>query len=244
MVASLLGHIRSISLVSFSQNHKMFKKTKILINKHFFSKRLMFPNAPKSSLDRHGFSLLELMVTIGISAVMSAIIFFNYPAFNSNVSLRRTADNIALTIREAQAYGLGVRQFSPIGGFPGYGVHFTLATPKDFVLYADGNHNSIYDKGAGTGCGGIDVTECFRNYTLTAGDRIVELRGYVGDTVDNSLNALNIVFLRPHPTVVIRTDDPQDQIKFDRASIRVRSQGGEERLIKVTAAGQISVAKP
>ncbi len=239
----LLGHIRSISLLA-KQIRKMFKKTKILINKLFFPEKLMFPNAPKSYLASHGFSLLELMVTIGISTVMSAIIFFNYPAFNSNVSLRRTADSIALTIREAQAYGLGVRQFSSGGGFPGYGVHFDLITHKDFVLYADSNHNSIYDKGAGIGCGGVDITECFRNYTLTTEDQIVELRGYVGNTIDRNLSSLNIVFLRPHPTVVIRTDDPQDQDKFDRASILVQSKGGEKRLIKVTAAGQISVAKP
>ncbi len=46
----------------------MFKKTKILINKSFFSKKLVFPNAPKSSLANNGFTLLLSLV------VMSAVL--------------------------------------------------------------------------------------------------------------------------------------------------------------------------
>jgi len=192
-----------------------------------------------------GFSLIELIVTISISMVITAVVFFNYPSFNANLSIRRTADEIALSVREAQAYGLGVREFkgfSVIGKFPGYGVHFDINSPKNFILYADGgidgSQNNQYDKGAGIGCGGQEETECFRDYGLATQDVLVEL---CGDS-DCSLANLDIVFLRPNPTVIIRSDSAPGN--FSQSSIRVRAMGGEERVIKITAAGQISVEKP
>ncbi len=192
-----------------------------------------------------GFSLIELIVTISISMAITAVIFFNYPAFNANLSIRRTADEIALTVREAQAYGLGVREFknfSLVGKFPGYGVHFDLNTPKNFILYADGAidgvQNNQYDKGAGIGCGGQEDTECFRNYGLASQDAVVELCGGSNCNLTN----LDIVFLRPNPTVTIRSDSAPGN--FSQSSVRVRALGGEERIIRVWSTGQISVEKP
>jgi len=55
-----------------------------------------------------GFSLIELMVTIGILVLVSGVVFFNHSQFNNHVIIENLAYEISLTIRQAQSYGLQV----------------------------------------------------------------------------------------------------------------------------------------
>ncbi len=185
-----------------------------------------------------GFTLVELLVTVSIMVAITSMILANYPKFSGSLALKRTAQEIALSIRQAQVYGLSVREFGAGSGiFPGYGVHFDISSGSDvFVLFADTNKNDSYD--AGSGCGGSS-TECVQKFKISTGDKISKLCGGEQSSPpgDCSLSQLDIIYLRPTPTVKLNGDGTP----FSDASIVVRSPSGEEKTIRVWLSGQIRV---
>ncbi len=175
-----------------------------------------------------GFSLIEFLVTMSIFTVISMALFINYPQFKGKVALKKTVQEVALSIRQAQVYGLAVREFG-IGTnvFPGYGVNFDISggDANSFVLFADVDQNNLY------GGAGEDVEQ----YVIQTGDRIYEL---CANNCLTPIDSLNIIFLRPNPIVTLTEDG---SMTFSNAQIKIRSQGGEERFITVWATGQVSV---
>ena len=84
----------------------------------------------KQKKSNSGFTLIELVVVMGIMGVMSSIILYNYAGFKSTASLDNLSQDIALSVREAQISAMGVKGLN-IGmaqQFPGYGVHFKLSS--------------------------------------------------------------------------------------------------------------------
>lgn len=93
-----------------------------------------------------GFTLLELMFVIAIFSLLTATVIFNYGNFNNNIIMSNLAYEVALEIRQAQVYGLGVRgaatsldpldirsQFNTR-----YGVFFDVGTSDThFMLFSD-----------------------------------------------------------------------------------------------------------
>jgi len=187
-----------------------------------------------------GFTLIELLVTMSILVVITAMMLANYPKFSEALALKRAAQEVALTIRQAQVYGLSVREFGAGSGiFPGYGVHFDMADgPDSFILFADINNNKSYD--AGDGCGGL-ATECVQMFKINTGDKISKLCGNSATVSPGgcpSLGLLDVVYLRPNPTVTLKGDG---LLLVPSASIVLSSLNGDKRTIKVWLSGQIGV---
>lgn len=85
-----------------------------------------------------GMTLVELMVVLSIFAIISSMVIFNYSDYKSNVNIKVLSDDIALSIRQAQAYAIGVKSVNgEIGSsFPGYGIHFST---KDSITSMSGS---------------------------------------------------------------------------------------------------------
>jgi prepilin-type N-terminal cleavage/methylation domain-containing protein len=94
-----------------------------------------------------GFTLIELLVVMAIMAIVSTIILSGNAKFGGIISLRNLAYDVALTMREAQTYGISARRFSS-GGVttfsPGYGVHIGGAPATQYILFADTNESGRY----------------------------------------------------------------------------------------------------
>jgi prepilin-type N-terminal cleavage/methylation domain-containing protein len=56
-----------------------------------------------------GFTIIELVVSVAIFAFMTAFLVARYGTFNQGVLLTNLAYDVALTIRNAQSYGLNVK---------------------------------------------------------------------------------------------------------------------------------------
>lgn len=171
-----------------------------------------------------GMTLVELMVVLSIFAVISMTVAFNYGSYKSTTSTSVLSQNVALSIREAQGYAMGVKSVSVSGGnvFPGYGVHFDVATfgvvtgsQKSFILFADIPPNATtsanfeYDQPSGSApdevaCNDTTIgpgNECISINTITGGDKIL---GVCADTecdqnIANIIGSLDIIFHRPNP---------------------------------------------
>lgn len=200
-------------------------------------------SASRRSLKR-GFTLVELMVTVGIFVFMTALVLGRYNLFNSNTLLTNLAYDIALTIRQAQTYGLSVRSSDSLSAYfnSPYGVDFRKVEPSKFTFFSDGNvqHSSdnTYD---GTGSTGDVVINA---YNLKQGSKVT---GLCAGTINNcvTVNVLDVTFRRPDPTALIYAGEQGvwGSSPYSYAEITVSSgDGSSSRVIKVNQSGQISVS--
>src|SRR3989344_4714141 len=85
---------------------------------------------------RRAFTLIELLVVTAIIGVLSLVVVVNQGSFNRTFMLANTSYDIALTLRNAQTFGMGSRSRDGSEN-AGYGIHFDKNTPKSFILFAD-----------------------------------------------------------------------------------------------------------
>ena len=87
-----------------------------------------------------GFTLIELLVTLSLFVVLTTIVIFSQSKFNGSILLTNLAYDVALTVRQAQSYGVNVREVASdtsTGFKHAYGVHFDIANDKEFILFSD-----------------------------------------------------------------------------------------------------------
>ena len=198
-------------------------------------------NVKATSNKSSGFTLIELVVVIGMLVLITAITLVNHSSFNSSTVLGSLAYDIALSIRQAQVFGLAVREYREGGTATfdtGYGVHFEGPLPtKSYILFADRdrdlNYNTLID-------GDVDV------FTIGRGNFISDIcvTNSVGfeQCSGAGVTELDIIFDRPDPEAIIKINgDPE---KYGSARIIVSSPRGSERVIRVFSTGQITVESP
>jgi prepilin-type N-terminal cleavage/methylation domain-containing protein len=191
-----------------------------------------------------GFTLIEMIVVLAIFMIMTSIVIFNHNKFTSETILTNMAYEVALSVREAQIYGVSVR--SPQGvpeseAFEKeYGIHFpkVVGGSSNYYLFSDVNGNGTFDMGtscvSGTG-------ECVTPYTLQRGVKISYLTvknasGCSDSAITNGGN-LSVLFRRPDPEPLFNDDNTS----FEFAEITLRAPDGALRYVVVRNNGQIYV---
>lgn len=180
-----------------------------------------------------GLSLIELLVVITIMTIISAAVLARHGGFNSTTLLSNLAYDIALSVRQAQAYGISVRDAGGGNFQRPYGVHFQRGSggvATSYIIFQDLGltPNGLYDGGS----------EFIEQYNLRRGHRIIEACAS-SSCFSGSLSVLNIVFKRPNPDAIINANPNA------RACVVVEDEDGEgRRTITVLATGQISISNP
>jgi len=171
-----------------------------------------------------GMTLIELMVVLAIFAIVTSTVLFDYSTYRSKLSLDNLATDIALSIRKAQTYAIGVSG-ADASFANGYGVHFsTVQEPaphpnqgsnESFLLFTDVPNpatnpvspylNKIYDNPNDSSCSvstvGIDK-ECSELLSIKSAVQISAI--YLGYADNTSFTVptggnIDIVFERPNP---------------------------------------------
>ncbi|KKW19940.1 MAG: hypothetical protein UY63_C0004G0025 [Parcubacteria group bacterium GW2011_GWA2_51_10] len=183
-----------------------------------------------------GLTLIELVVAVGIFALITGIILANNTRFGGIFSLQNLAYSIALSIREAQAHGISVSRYSS-GYETAFGMHFDVSSPASrlhYELFAD----SIDD-------GYFETSENVppSPYTIGRGYTISKLCAPAGNTIETctSVERLDIIFRRPEPDASIRANSLAQ--KYESGRIVVQSPRGDQLSILVLATGGISVQR-
>lgn len=205
-----------------------------------------------------GFTLLEMLVSLAIFGIITAIVVFNYGAFNSNVLVTNLAYEIALSIRQMQTYGLSVRNVDPSSSADyAFGVHFSSADYQKFYLYADISKDGILND---VGSCGVSGSECLEEINLRGDVGISSITTCKTETSSscNSSDYVDILFLRPDPQAIIiengeykNGSQPNSLIYINkpiekrdnyRTIIEITGQrGAKKKNIVVERTGQISV---
>ncbi|MDO8523864.1 MAG: prepilin-type N-terminal cleavage/methylation domain-containing protein [bacterium] len=187
----------------------------------------------KESKALAAFTLIELLVVMFIFTIISGVILANHSRFNSSVLLGSLAYNMALSVRQAQVYGLSVQTFG--ANFKvGYGVHFSA--PDSYIFFADTNATKRYEDGVDSI---LQTYSVGRGHTLTRFCGVLE-RGSqeCSDDSGSPITHLDVVFFRPDPDANISSENPG---YYSRGVITVASPSGETRTVTVESTGQISV---
>jgi prepilin-type N-terminal cleavage/methylation domain-containing protein len=200
---------------------------------------------------KKGFTLVELLVTITIFVILTGVVLFNQSRFNSTILLTNLAYDTALTIRQAQTYGINIKEFdngSGTGNFVPYGVHFDMSANKSFILFAD----MAYDKtnpdlltpyaGDKYSCRVAD--NCVNRYSVKRGNYISGICVKTQTTDCSPVSELSILFKRPNPDAVIygRGDGETDYTQYSKATITLTGVDGiSTRSVVVQENGLIEI---
>jgi len=191
----------------------------------------------KDRKQRHrGFTMVELLVTISFFVVITSIVLVRHATFSGNILLTNLAYDVALSIREAQVFGLSVKEFGTGSGEfdVGYGVHFDNGSNTSYILFADrGVINQKYD-------GSSEIVDVFN---ISKGNTISRFCGVLLSGIEkcspSDISYLDISFKRPDPDASILSSITSDS--YSSARITVRSSQGKERTITIGITGQIYV---
>jgi prepilin-type N-terminal cleavage/methylation domain-containing protein len=202
-----------------------------------------------------GFSLVELMVVIGIFALISGVVVFDYGRFSSNLIVTNLAYEGALAVRQAQVYGISVKQTKAAQGTGGvsldasYGVWFENPASgglnQNFYLFADavGGTTNKFDRDINGN--NIEEEESFSmNGSNTISKFCVTNSGATSCSSDGRIDSISIIFKRPEPNAKIYAYKGETTVVNggSKAEIIFTSGRGDKKArMTVTSTGQISV---
>lgn len=194
-----------------------------------------------------GFSLPELLVSLSIVVMIMSTVLYNYGDFNDKLALSAGAQEIAITVRQAQTYGLTVKEVSATSGSfsSAYGVYFDYVTePTSYYIFADADGDRKYDVGSGCGSG-VAFTECIEKFNLRNGVTISSICDTNAVCPAANSEKLHISFLRPNPDATIifanNLDQTQAGVSPLTGKIRLTSNKGVTLTVTVESTGQVSV---
>lgn len=188
-----------------------------------------------------GFTLVELMVVVGIIAVISALSIFNSSQLNSSVLLSNTIYEVSLIVRDAQVAGLGAKVISAGGtGFAttsNQGVYFDTTNPEQIIFFADLDNSNSYT--------GSDEQSQVYDIEKRAGKilKICKI-DYTGGCTSEDVNKLNIIFKRPNPEAYFY---PQGDLSLfghvGNVGINMGFENGECRSLTIYKTGAVQIDK-
>ena len=90
--------------------------------------------------------MIEVVVMAAIVAMLSAIIVEGFGRGNQGAFVKRGAEQLALSIRQAQSFALTGKVAPTLGRTPKYwGLHLDTANPNLIIIFGDrgGSKNDI-----------------------------------------------------------------------------------------------------
>lgn len=162
-----------------------------------------------------GFSLTEILVVVGITTLMSALILARLPVLRMQTRVNTTAADIQRIIREARRRSTSIVEFRAGSGmYPSYGVSFDSASPSQIILYADcviddnadgtidSNDNFTFNPDPPYNC--LGTNGLVQTVLLGTGVTIKAMRTFVSDPMSGTAQTKGAVeYLRPEPSIWI-----------------------------------------
>ncbi len=179
-----------------------------------------------------------------------AVIILNQSSYTDGAALTNVADEIGLSISQAQAYGIAVKEHTTgTSNFSEpYGLSISLLSGGSntaYLLFADLDGDQQYDGdwGCATGVG----YECLEKKLITRGNYVYELcvvRTSGSDQCDN-IGRVDVSFKRPRTEALIAFYNSSGNLyvppNLKGVRITLRSQSGKSRSVVVYTSGQVSI---
>jgi len=203
-----------------------------------------------------GFTLLELLVSLAIIGMITAVVVFNQGDFSDQVSLGNVANEMDIQIREAQIYGTSVKELylnSNLFSYA-YGVSFNLNSNGNnysYVTFADVDKDNFYDftswitctpTGASGEC--VKINQLGRNNTIQD-ICVIDSNNTNQCKAQGAVGRIDIRFQRPNPTALLSFRNTSGNIitfpNHKGVKIVLQSPKGSVKNILVYTTGQVSI---
>ena len=196
-----------------------------------------------------GFTLVEFIVVLVIFSIMSGTSLFNYNRYQNNIETTNIAQDIALTIRQAQVYGisaasetlpqinnsndLNLVQDKSIRGFA------INTESQEIILFEDLNRSFGYESQSDRI---IDVRRILaRNTNISAclfDFGASPIPGECSVDVASESTMVNVVFQRPYPDAFINFDGNS----YGHVLVELKDNSANNlKYIEINPIGNISV---
>lgn len=204
-----------------------------------------------------GFTLIEILVAIAIMGLITAVVVFKQGDLSDSISVDNVANDINLQIRQAQVYGISVKE-TAVGSnvfTTAYGVDFNkttsgtfIGTGTSFYTFADGGgspagvQNGYFDT---WGTCVVGTNECAGWNRLFRGNTITSLCAIESNGTCTSVGRVAVTFLRPNPSARMIFFNSSGSIVtfpgFLGAKIVISSPKNKTKTISVFTTGQVSI---
>ncbi len=211
----------------------------------FFKRNYRFKNSFPQ-----GFSVVELLVTISIVTTILTVIVMNQSKYVDSLVLGNLADELSLSIAQAQAYGIAVKELSPgSNNFSvSYGVTASVLSTTDtsaYLFFTDTNGNGSYDGTWTCTIGG--ASECVEKKNFSRGNYTYEVCAVrtIGTDECSNIGRVDITFIRPDIGARLVFYNSAGNLytppNLKGARITLKNPVGNSRSVIVYQSGQISV---
>ena len=219
--------------------------------------------ATNSIFRKRGFTLVELLVTVTIIALITAITVFNQNDYSDRLALTKAASDIELQIREMQQYGVSVRESSTNSGKFDYAYGITInlnsavtGTMGQYNLWSfvDINNSTRYNPPSGWAtCPNNSTSECVATTSLKYNVKIIDLCAINSSGGQNCKSnggsgvpgRIDVTFKRPNLGAIFAFNNTSgNPVAFPNhrgAKIRIQSPRGKTMDIYIYTTGQVSV---
>lgn len=185
-----------------------------------------------------GFTLVELMVVMAIASTMMTVLVIQQSKWNDSLIVSTQAYEMALMIRQAQIYSLGVKEHTAGSGDKfdvGYGIYFEEGNTTSYVFFADVDGNKKYDGDPPDDV--VEMIDLKRNVVISDVCGVSKCFFSGG----GPLQKASIVFHRPETKANIMLTNFGGTEKDDPTlTVKLKSPKGQEYFVKVEASGEVS----
>lgn len=195
--------------------------------------------------NKKGFTLIEMLTSVGIIVMVTAIFLANYKTSNRRTDLVMTAQKVVADIHAAQNNALGLVNYGDSFPSGGWGVNFDISTSagrEQYTLFADLNSPAYLETGQESSADWGYMRYDDGEGSPALGARVVTLpKGIVIDSLTTDIGATslaNVTFLPPDPQTNVF--DGINKVKY--LSIVLRDTGTQEtRTVRVNFLGLAEV---
>ena len=168
-----------------------------------------------------GFTLVELLIVMGIVSILTGILFLNYGSTEERLKLERAAQKLAQDIRRTQEFALVAKKQDCGGG---------TATSTYLIKFEKGEKD-------------YQILAVCPSELLEVANTTLEKKVYIKslETNEGDSNPLTITFAPPDPIVIINNDE-----NFKEAKIILSLENSTlelEKTIETNKAGRIKVGR-
>jgi len=193
--------------------------------------------------------MIEMLVSLAILVLLATVILSSHTNFTNSIILSNTAYDVALSLHDAESYGIGSRGYGSIVN-TGYGLHFSSATPNSYIFFADTNPaappDSLPTSHPGDGIYTANSDQVVSTFTVGAGISIDNICGnpssHIGICSSGGLSSLDIVFRRPNASPVITGITSGGSVNLIKACISLVAPGGTHWYVFISQNGLISTS--
>lgn len=197
-----------------------------------------------------GFTLLEFLMVITIATIITTALVIQHNRWNDHLAVKTQAYELALMIRQAQIWSLGVREHVPTHRFDvGYGVNIDEDIPNRYIFFADLDGDKKYDNGEEMEIKffnrGVSINK-FCGLDVSGLERCNQGTGW-SFLYGLAINQAVVSFLRPqtdsNPIFLTSSNHALSGPPLEMRpplKIYIRSPQGNESVVTIEANGQIS----